>query len=365
MNGLFLFSDDNASPVTEQRYDTELELQNIVAKNPHLLLEKQDNGRELILIQQEFALPEYQDGANTFSLDHLMVDNEGIPALVEIKRSTDTRVRREVIAQMLDYAARMATVNANDLRSLFVQNNDSPELLARYDTEDFWDKVAINLKAERMSLYFVADTIPDTLLTLIEFLRRNMTSITLYGVEVKQYRSEDAMLLSATFVGGSQPERVKLNAPSIAWDANSFADKLHIFHDDGLATVCQSLRQHSETLSVPIVFGRGAKNPTFRAVLDGLTIFKVELYQLDTQPKCSLEFCLPDLLRVLPMYSESTLRTALTDFPNRDVALANKDIWITNQYVYYRLAYFKEEKNLSCLCNILSKLQEQLVSQQK
>ena len=29
----------------------------------------------------------------------------GIPTLVEVKRSTDTRLRREVVGQMLDYAA--------------------------------------------------------------------------------------------------------------------------------------------------------------------------------------------------------------------------------------------------------------------
>ena len=42
---------------------------------------------------------------NRWSLDHLFLDQEGIPTFVECKRSTDTRARREVVAQMLDYAA--------------------------------------------------------------------------------------------------------------------------------------------------------------------------------------------------------------------------------------------------------------------
>lgn len=32
-------------------------------------------------------------------------DQDGVPTLVEVKRSTDTRIRREVVGQMLDHAA--------------------------------------------------------------------------------------------------------------------------------------------------------------------------------------------------------------------------------------------------------------------
>jgi len=38
-------------------------------------------------------------------LDHLLLDQDGIPTFVECKRASDTRIRREVVAQMLDYAA--------------------------------------------------------------------------------------------------------------------------------------------------------------------------------------------------------------------------------------------------------------------
>ncbi|MCO6480232.1 MAG: hypothetical protein J5I94_26570 [Phaeodactylibacter sp.] len=41
-------------------------------------------------------------------MDHLFVDQDAIPTLVEVKRSTDTRIRREVVGQILDYAANAA-----------------------------------------------------------------------------------------------------------------------------------------------------------------------------------------------------------------------------------------------------------------
>jgi len=33
------------------------------------------------------------------------LDQDAIPTIVEVKRSTDTRIRREVVGQMLGYAA--------------------------------------------------------------------------------------------------------------------------------------------------------------------------------------------------------------------------------------------------------------------
>jgi hypothetical protein len=38
-------------------------------------------------------------------VDHLFVDQDGSPTLVELKRRQDTRIRREVVGQTLDYAA--------------------------------------------------------------------------------------------------------------------------------------------------------------------------------------------------------------------------------------------------------------------
>jgi hypothetical protein len=43
------------------------------------------------------------------SLDHLFVDQDAIPTLVETKRGEDTRGRRDVVAQILDYATNAAT----------------------------------------------------------------------------------------------------------------------------------------------------------------------------------------------------------------------------------------------------------------
>ena len=51
------------------------------------------------------GIPTAEGASDTFSLDHLFIDTRGIPVIVEVKRSSDTRIRREVVGQMLDYAA--------------------------------------------------------------------------------------------------------------------------------------------------------------------------------------------------------------------------------------------------------------------
>ncbi|WP_146220443.1 hypothetical protein [Geodermatophilus normandii] len=81
----------------------------------------------LLLIRREMGVPSAQDGGGTFSLDHLFVDGEGVPVLVEVKRSSDTRIRREVVGQMLDYAAN--AVKYWPLASL----QDSPAATAEAD----------------------------------------------------------------------------------------------------------------------------------------------------------------------------------------------------------------------------------------
>lgn len=96
MNQLYVLTDKKAEVVTEHTYEAELELQTIVTENPHLLLEE-DSGKQLFLLEPEFKLSEYEGSSNAFSLDQLMIGSDGVPALVEVKRSGDNRIKREVV----------------------------------------------------------------------------------------------------------------------------------------------------------------------------------------------------------------------------------------------------------------------------
>jgi hypothetical protein len=107
--GIFLIQDnDELVEMNEQLYDSEDLLQTLLAKYPSLLAGSQIDAkapRKWLLIGREFGVPSEEGGADQWSLDHLFLDQDAIPTIVEVKRSTNTTIRREIVGQMLDYAA--------------------------------------------------------------------------------------------------------------------------------------------------------------------------------------------------------------------------------------------------------------------
>ena len=75
----------------------------LLSQYPSLLAGNQidpDSPRKWLLITRECGIPGKQNGADRWAVDHLFIDQDAIPTLVEVKRSTDTRIRREVVGQM-------------------------------------------------------------------------------------------------------------------------------------------------------------------------------------------------------------------------------------------------------------------------
>ena len=81
-------------------FPLELHLQQLLADNP-ALLPSGDRSRETRFLLVTRELPISADGAN-FSLDHLFLDQDGVPTLVECKLAANPEHRREVVGQALD-----------------------------------------------------------------------------------------------------------------------------------------------------------------------------------------------------------------------------------------------------------------------
>src|SRR5438270_5642435 len=107
--GIFLLhGEDDVVRMTEQPYDTEDVLQALLARFPDLLAGDQfgsSAARRWLLIGRETAVASQEDRGGRWTVDHLFVDQDAVPTLVEVKRSSDTRIRREVVGQLLEYAA--------------------------------------------------------------------------------------------------------------------------------------------------------------------------------------------------------------------------------------------------------------------
>ena len=168
---------DQLVRMDEQPYDSEDLLQELLAKYPNLLAGDQMDSarpRRWLLIKREAELASEEDGASRWSVDHLFLDQDGIPTIVEVKRSSDTRIRREVVGQMLDYAANAVVYwPIEKIRAMFESHceasgkNHEQELAdflaGEGDFESFWSQVKTNFEAGRIRMLFVADEIPAEL----------------------------------------------------------------------------------------------------------------------------------------------------------------------------------------------------------
>jgi hypothetical protein len=186
-------------------YEAEAVLQELLEHYPQLLagyeMSRSDPRRFLLVCREAPVADQY--GAGRWSLDHLFVDQDAIPTLVEVKRSSDSRIRREVVGQMLDYAANGTRYwGDGTLAQLFERTcahlgRDPAAVLEEVagqdaDAQDFWDRAERNLCGGAVRLVFVADVIPDELATVIEFLNTRMHDTEVYGVEVRRYGSGGA-----------------------------------------------------------------------------------------------------------------------------------------------------------------------------
>jgi hypothetical protein len=98
--------------MVEQPYELEDHLQELIERHPNLLAGDQvnpDAPRRWLMLSREAGLASEEDGADRWSIDRLLLDQDAIPTIVEVKRSSDSRIRREVVGQMLDYAANAVT----------------------------------------------------------------------------------------------------------------------------------------------------------------------------------------------------------------------------------------------------------------
>ena len=100
---MYLEREGKLIELTKRRYDAEDVLQSLIATYPDLLVGEDDPSERtrLMLIEREVSIADNPDAAGRWSLDHLFVDQDGVPTLVEVKRSSDTRIRREVVGQIL------------------------------------------------------------------------------------------------------------------------------------------------------------------------------------------------------------------------------------------------------------------------
>jgi hypothetical protein len=225
-------------------YSTEAVLQELVENYPELLSGEQidpDDPPRWLLIKKEAGIPDAEQSADRWSADHLLLDQNARPTIVETKRSSDTLIRREVIGQMLDYAANATVYWPTDrIRSLasetcggtdkldekirkLIGSENSNDPVA--DIESYWRRVDNNLRSGELRLLFVADELPRELRRVIEFLNEHMPRIEVLGVEVRQFSGQNMRALVPRVIGQTERARQdKVSSPARKISLNTFIE---------------------------------------------------------------------------------------------------------------------------------------------
>lgn len=222
-------------------------LQTLIARHPEVIPggmigPESDDPHRFVLLRREMPV-------GGWSLDLLLVDQRGVLTLVEAKLIKNPESRRDVIGQIMEYAAnaveRWADGQARTAASEFwaKQNEDIDEIMRRFlgegvDLEGFWALVEENLKGGRIRLIIAGDSIRPEVRRIIEYLNAEMTNAEIYGLELQCYGTDqDSLVLVPRLIGQTQAilDRKSQSSRGNQWTINEVRDYIEEMDDKTLA----------------------------------------------------------------------------------------------------------------------------------
>jgi hypothetical protein len=252
------------------------ELQRILERNPDLLPGEQidqNDPCQWLVVGREIAVPDPESGTDRWSLDLFFVDHNAKPTLIECKRFHDTRSGREVVAQMLDYAA-----NANyywskeDLRAAAesTANSQGKSLesqLAQFtddEPDQFFQRVEDNLREGQIRMVFFLEEAPWQLRSIVEFLNRQMERSEVLIVEARQYEDGGTRIVVPSLFGYTEEARRVKRTVTVSsqkrmkWDKESFSIAVseNLGREDG--SKLMGFVDALENLGATLAWGTGA-----------------------------------------------------------------------------------------------------------
>ncbi|MDP9378706.1 MAG: hypothetical protein M3Q29_00895, partial [Chloroflexota bacterium] len=301
-----------------------------------------------LLISRERGVPAEEGGGYRWSVDHLFLDQDAVPTIVEVKRSSDTRIRREVVGQMLDYAANAVVYwPVETIRAEFEANHEDPQqIIAEFlsgtetDEEEFWQKVKTNLQAGKVRLVFVADKIPQELRRVVEFLNQQMDPAEVLAVEIKQYVGGTLRTLVPRVIGQTVEAQQKKSSTTRGgrqWDEASFFEELKA-QAPAAVEPARAIYEWAINRTSRIKWGKGRQYGSFYPTLEHqgaeVTPISLQTYgsssvwfgELKNQPPFTDEHKRLELLRRLNDISGVTVpRSAIEKYPSIPLTTLNNE----------------------------------------
>ena len=274
---VYVLNPGGGAPQTLQRIlcnNEEKELQAVLEKNLDLLPGEQinpDAPRRWLMVKREVPVPDPDSGSDSFSLDFLLADQDAVPTFVECKRFNDTRARRAVVGQMLDYAANgqyywtkdelrtMAYETAKKLNTSLDDALKDLELAEEFSSIDsFFERFYANLQQGQVRIIFFLEDSSLQLRSIADFLNKQMEQAEVLVVEARQYRHNDSRIIVPNLIGYT--DQIRLSKKTVAVNRASsrppmtrealLASMIQRNHPSEVAKVAQDIVSNLEHLGL-------------------------------------------------------------------------------------------------------------------
>lgn len=348
-DGIFLNQGNSLVVLTEQPYATEDVLQQALAEYPEVIAGPSTAGSEggkLLLVKREMGVPGTEGGASVWSLDHLFLDADGVPVVVEVKRSTDTRIRREVVGQMLDYAANgvkywpVSTLRAQVEENAAAAGKTGEDVVTALrpglDPEEFWKAVEANLASGRIRMLFVADALPPELVRIIEFLNEQMNPAEVLGVELRQYVGGEHTAYVPRIVGRTTSAvAAKTATGGQHWDEERFLDAARTRRPPAEVALVERLLADVRNRGTRFGWGKGATpgvSGWYSVAGQPAAVWNLNINGDNASARAYLYFYLGDLAKRLPPATVEQAAKILESIPAMAPKIADARANAWNKY---------------------------------
>jgi|LSQX01.3.fsa_nt_gb hypothetical protein len=366
-----LTDDDDLVEMKETLYDSEELLQKLLADHPKLLAGNQinpDDPRRWLLIGREIGVPDAVNGNNRWSLDHLFIDQDGVPTLVEVKRSSNTEIRRQVVAQLLEYAANSVLYwEIDNIIGVFkatcqTRGTDPDAVLQHHigcegDASEFWERVQSNMMQGNIRLMIVADEIPRELQRIIEYLNEQMNSAEVLGVEIKQYLGRNRKTMVSRVIGQTmRAVSAKTQTRTTKqWNRELFIEELATNNKKIEADVLSSIIAWAEDRELHITYGQGHKEGTVRIGLRRKEPY-CEPFTFDTKGRITIEQW---RLKKFPAFEDDVLCRSLCSRLNQ--ILGEQKIFFEKSSESFAMNELRDQNRLQEFIGLYDWISEQIL----
>lgn len=279
-----------ARPVPTVRAQNEAsELQTVLARNLNLLPGDQidpESPRRWLLIREEMPVPDPGGGGSRWSVDLLLTDQSGIPTFVECKRYADTRSRREVVGQMLEYAANGHHYwDRSEIRRYIEETSarvgrSVEQRFAELTPDDFEDlddlleRFIENLREGQVRLVFFMEEAPQELKSIVDFLNRQTERSEILIVEARQFEDQGRRYILPSLFGYTEEARrakrsvhVETGQKRRTWNEEEFMAELARTLGGAEAAAVRRIYDTAREAGLEIRWGTGVKRGSFSLVL--------------------------------------------------------------------------------------------------